>query len=209
MIRLGLRNRPYLLVAAAVGLAFGVVAHAVAADLPASILLGWCAAAVAHMAATGFGMLRASPDSIRRRAEQLDEGEAAVLGGSLAAAIASLGGIIWFLVLHTSSGGVIGIVLPIATILISWSFVQMLFAVRYAHEYWQQDGGLKFPGEEPPDFPDFLYFALTIGMTFQTSDVAITARNIRRLALLHALVSFLFNVVIVAMTVNLASGLVE
>ncbi|MDB5314229.1 MAG: hypothetical protein JWO26_3661 [Rhodospirillales bacterium] len=208
-MKLGLRHRPYLLVAAGVGLLLGIIAHVIAADLPASILLGWCGAATAHIAATGVAMLRASPESIRRRAEQLDEGEAAVLGGSLVAAIASLGGIMWFLVLHHTEKGPLQIGLPIVTIAISWTFLQMLFAVRYAHEFWQQDGGLDFPGKEPPDFPDFLYFAFTLGMTFQTSDVEISAREIRRLALLHALVSFLFNVVIVAMTVNLASGLVK
>ncbi len=209
MTRLGLHHRPYLLVAAACGLLVGFAAHAIAADLPASLLLGWCGAAIAHMALTIIFMLRASPETIRSRAELLDEGEAAVLGASLAAAIASLAGIIWFLVLHNTDAGYFEIGLPIATIVISWSFVQTLFAVRYAHEYWQLEGGLEFPGREPPDFADFLYFAVTIGMTFQTSDVSIVGRSIRRLVLLHALVAFLFNVVIVAMTVNLASGLVR
>jgi len=206
---LGLRHRPYLLVAAGAGLVLGIVAHTIAADLPASLLLGWCGAAITHMTLTGYAMLHANPESIRRRAEQLDEGEAAVLGASLAAAIASLGGIMWFLVLHNTNGTAFEIALPIVTIAISWTFVQMLFAVRYAHEFWQHDGGFEFPGKEPPDFPDFLYFAFTIGMTFQTSDVEISGRGLRRLTLLHALVAFLFNVVIVAMTVNLASGLVK
>ncbi|MBR0656525.1 DUF1345 domain-containing protein [Plastoroseomonas arctica] len=209
VMRLGLRHRPYLLVAAGVGLVLGVIAHGFIAELANSLLLGWCGAAVTHMALTGYAMTRATPESIRRRAEQLDEGETAVLCGSLAAAIASLGGVMWYLVLHHDDAGPFEISLAIGTIAISWTFVQMLFAVRYAHEYWQQDGGLDFPGKEPPDFTDFLYFAFTIGMTFQTSDVDVSARDIRRLTLVHALVSFLFNVVIVAMTVNLTSGLVK
>jgi uncharacterized membrane protein len=99
------------------------------------------------------------------------------------------------------------------TIAISWGFVHHLFGVRYAHEYWQMGGrGLDFPkgieGEERPDFTDFLYFAFTIGMTFQTSDVAVSARLLRQLTLVHALVSFLFNAVIVAAAVNLAASLV-
>lgn len=206
---LGLHHRPYLLASAAGGVVLGVIAHLVIADIATALLLGWCGAAVAHMALTARAMISATPETIRRRAEQLDEGEAAVLGGSLAAAIAALGSVVWYLILRNADATSAEVALAIATIAISWTFVQSLFAVRYAHEYWQQDGGLDFPGKEPPDFSDFLYLAFTLGMTFQTSDVAISARNIRRLALLHAIVAFLFNVVIVATAVNLASSMVK
>jgi uncharacterized membrane protein len=88
------------------------------------------------------------------------------------------------------------------------------FAFRYAHEYYQTDsdspginGGLEFPGETRPDYLDFLYFALVIGMTFQVSDVEISSRPLRRLAMVHGLLSFLFNTIIVALTVNLAAGM--
>ena len=209
MTGLGLHHRPYLLASAGLGLVLGLGTHLVITDGPTALLLGWCGAALMHMGLTAFAMTRASPETIRRRAEQLDEGEAAVLGGSLVAAVASLGGGTWYLVLRHSGASPAEVALAIATIAISWLFVQTLFAVRYAHEYWQQDGGLNFPGKEPPDFSDFLYFAFTMGMTFQTSDVAISGRGLRRLALLHALVAFLFNVVIVATAVNLASGLVK
>jgi uncharacterized membrane protein len=83
-----------------------------------------------------------------------------------------------------------------------------MFAVRYAHEYWQADGGLEFPGGEAPDFSDFLYYAFTIGMTFQTSDIAVSNRLLRRLTLVHALVAFLFNVVILAAAVNVTASMV-
>ena len=68
-------------------------------------------------------------------------------------------------------------------------------------------GGLEFPGEKQPDYLDFLYFSLVLGMTFQVSDVQITARKFRRLATLHGLLSFLFNTIILALTVNIAGGL--
>jgi uncharacterized membrane protein len=100
------------------------------------------------------------------------------------------------------------------TLLLSWLMTQFTFAFRYAHEYYsitgtgpQMDGGLSFPGEDHPDYLDFLYFALVIGMTFQVSDVAITARKLRRLAALHGFLGFLFNTVILALTVNITSGL--
>ena len=90
---------------------------------------------------------------------------------------------------------------------------QVLFALRYAHEYYNGptdgpvDGGLAFPSEPHPDYWDFLYFSVVLGMTFQVSDVNITARKFRRLATLHGLMGFVFNTVIIALTVNLASGL--
>ncbi len=88
------------------------------------------------------------------------------------------------------------------------------FAFRYAHEYYEApagaekvDGGLQFPGEEQPDYLDFLYFSMVLGMTFQVSDVQITSRKFRRLATVHGLLSFLFNTIILALTVNIAAGL--
>jgi uncharacterized membrane protein len=97
---------------------------------------------------------------------------------------------------------------------LSWLVTHVTFAFRYAHEYYARDaggpdldGGLEFPLEKAPDYLDFLYFALVLGMTFQVSDVQITSRKLRRVATLHGLLSFLFNTVIVAFTVNIAAGL--
>ena len=101
------------------------------------------------------------------------------------------------------------------TLFLSWLVTHALFALRYAHEYYQRsvaiapkvDGGLEFPGDEMPDYSDFLYFSLVLGMTFQVSDVQITSRKLRRLATVHGLIGFLFNTVIIALTVNIASSL--
>jgi uncharacterized membrane protein len=100
------------------------------------------------------------------------------------------------------------------TLFVSWLVTQIVFALRYAHEYYQRsspahsiDGGLDFPGDQKPDYWDFLYFAMVLGMTFQVSDVQITSRKLRRLAIVHGLIGFLFNTVIIALTVNIASSL--
>jgi uncharacterized membrane protein len=102
----------------------------------------------------------------------------------------------------------------VLTLLLSWLMLQTTFAFRYAHEFYtispgrnDPDGGLTFPDEPEPDYFDFLYFSLVLGMTFQVSDVQITARKLRRLAALHGLLSFLFNAVIIALTVNIAASL--
>ena len=105
-------------------------------------------------------------------------------------------------------------ILVAVTLFVSWLMTHTTFAFRYAHEYYEVDdgaagicGGLEFPGEKRPDYLDFLYFSLVLGMTFQVSDVQITARKFRRLAAAHGLLSFLFNTIILALTVNIAAGM--
>jgi uncharacterized membrane protein len=101
--------------------------------------------------------------------------------------------------------------LVVLTLLASWLMTHVTFTFRYAHEYYGTDprhaGGMRFPGEKTPDYLDFLYFSLGLGTTFQVSDVEILARRVRHLATVHGLMSFLFNTVILALTVNLAAGL--
>ena len=107
------------------------------------------------------------------------------------------------------------VALVAGTLLLSWLLSQVVFGLRYAHEFYSRsgeaeiDGGLEFPGETRPDYFDFVYFAVVLGMTFQVSDVQITSRKLRRLALVHGLLGFMFNTVIIALTVNLASGLLS
>ncbi len=100
------------------------------------------------------------------------------------------------------------------TLFASWLMTHTVFAMRYAHEYYdivpgqtEIDRGLEFPGETDPDYWDFFYFALVLGMTFQVSDVQITSRMLRRVATVHGLLGFLFNTVIIALTVNIGAGL--
>jgi uncharacterized membrane protein len=207
-MRIGLRHRPVMVVAGVAGLALALLHEVLGVGPVAAGLLGWCLATLVYCVPVYVLMRNASPEMLRVQAERMDESEAAVLGASIVAALASLAGVGWFLAMRGPLEPWEA-VLPLVTIVLSWSFIHLAFAVRYAHEYWQWDGGIAFPGEERPLFSDFLYLAFTIGMTFQTSDVAFTSRMLRRVALTHALVSFLFNVVIIAAAVNLAAGLVH
>jgi uncharacterized membrane protein len=106
------------------------------------------------------------------------------------------------------------VALVAGTLFLTWLMTHTSFAFRYAHEYYSMDrggpdvdGGLQFPGEDRPDYLDFLYFALVLGMTFQVSDVQITSRPLRRLASVHGLLGFLFNTIILALSVNIAAGM--
>jgi len=99
------------------------------------------------------------------------------------------------------------IALAIASVALAWLSVHTVFLLRYARIYFTPpDGGIDFGGE-PPDYRDFAYLALTIGMTFQVSDTDLTAKRVRRVALHHALLSYLFGTVIVAITVSSVAGL--
>jgi uncharacterized membrane protein len=108
------------------------------------------------------------------------------------------------------------IVMAVVAVTCSWSLIHTLFTLRYAHLYYRPDAcingaegsGLQFPGDRHPDLLDFAYFSFIIGMTFQVSDVSITSRRIRRLVLVHSLLSFVYNTVIVAFTINIVSGII-
>jgi len=104
--------------------------------------------------------------------------------------------------------------LAMVTILLSWAFVHTIFSLHYAHEYYgerrdKKVGGLRFPGDAQPDYWDFFYFSLVIGMTSQVSDVAITSRVIRRMVAVHGALAFLFNVAVLALTVSMISNLIK
>jgi uncharacterized membrane protein len=111
------------------------------------------------------------------------------------------------------------VILSIASVSCSWFLVHTIFAFRYAHLYYtckkeevidkECRGGLEFPNDKAPDYLDFAYFSFGIGMTFQVSDVQVTSGIIRRLTLLHALISFLFNTTFVALIINIIAGLIQ
>lgn len=94
----------------------------------------------------------------------------------------------------------------------SWFIVHTVFVFRYAHFYYgtgqKPIGGLDFPGDHAPDYLDFAYFSFVIGMTSQVSDVQITSSVMRRLALVHGILAFAFNAVIIALSINTISGLI-
>ena len=202
-MRTRLRQRPVLLAAVAAGVAAGPLA-ALFVPASAAVLVGWCAAATVYVVVSLRSMSLATPEGMRRRAALLEEGKWAVLAASVAAAVASLGAVVVDLTAAWGSPA-----LAAVTILLSWSFVHVLFAGHYAHDYWLAGSGLEFPGNERPDYAEFLYLAFVVGMTCQVSDVTTASAAMRRLVLLHGLVSFLFNAVIVGAAVNIAAGVVR
>ena len=198
---------------------FGVAVIALAPfeiRLPTRLLIGWDAGIALYLGLIHTTMGRCDIDHIRRRAAEQDEGAMVVLLLSMAATFASLVAIVFELggskqAPHDQA--VAQALLAMATIVLSWTFVHTIFALHYAHEYYGERrdgiiGGLTFPEDKVPDYWDFLYFSLVIGMTSQVSDVAITSKSIRRLAAAHGALSFFFNLTVLALTVNMVSSLI-
>lgn len=209
------RMHAKLVVAAIVGIVIGVTMP-LALRLPTRILAGWDIGVAVYLVLTCVMFFRSDVDGIRRRAAGQDEGAFAILLLTIAATLASVVAIIFELggVKHESSSGAIhNVLIAATTIVLSWAFVHTIFASHYAHEYYGERrdgkiGGLNFPGDEDPDYWDFLYFSLVIAMTSQVSDVAISSRVIRRVAAMHGVLSFFFNLTILALTVNMISNVI-
>ena len=172
------------------------------------LLVGWDIYVGLYLALVAHLMSGAEIERIRARAAVEDEGQFAILVLTVVAALASLGAI--FSELGIGAGRrPAHVVLAALTILLSWAFIHTIFALHYAHEFYDEDigGGLAFPGgETEPDYWDFVYFSFVIGMTSQVSDVGVTHKEIRRTVAAHGVVSFVFNAALLALTVNIAAS---
>jgi uncharacterized membrane protein len=169
-----------------------------------------------------IGLRKESPEDIKRRAKIQDAGKWTVLSLALVAATASLVVIASEMPLVKTATGIeqaVRVLFVIYTIVVSWAFINTLFAFHYAHDFYIDldlsapptspvSPGLIFPGGQSPTYGDFLYFSFTIGMTFQVSDVQIADAEIRRVALLHGISSFLYSTGILALAINLVAGLI-
>ncbi len=143
---------------------------------------------------------------ISRVAAYQDDGRFLMLLLTGAGAFASLAAIVAELGL--AGRGAPQLILAMVTIALSWATIHSTFALHYAHEYYRdgKGSGLKFPGDEPPDYWDFVYFAFVIGISAEVSDVSVTSKVIRRTVTAHGIASFLFNTALLALTVNIAAS---
>jgi uncharacterized membrane protein len=180
-----------------------------------NLLIAWDATAVVFIVYSLYRMLTADPQRIRKRSADLDFSDGFLLFLSIAAALASIGGIALDLLGVKDASPEVAffrVMMAIVTILISWTFLHTLFTIHYAHRFYRIPGkgqGLKFaePVEEPI-YWDFLYFSFTIGVAAQTADIGISTVSMRKLALLHAILSFLFNTTILALAINVGASLI-
>ncbi|MGA8171850.1 MAG: DUF1345 domain-containing protein [Methylocystis sp.] len=216
-----IRARPRLLICALIGVTVGLVLpeHMRAAT---RALIAWNVAVILYLVVAARLVARSDHQTVRRRAQFLDEGRLVILLLAIGTACASMGAIIlelgpvknmegWPKAWHLG--------LTILTVVDSWLFMHLTFAFHYAHEYYdealaspekklEERGGLIFPGSEPPGYVDFLYYAYVIGLASQTADVCTASRGMRVLTAVHGTLSFFYNLAIMGLTVNIASGFI-
>jgi uncharacterized membrane protein len=205
------RSRPRLFSSGAVGIVVVALVALTNWRLATRLLVGWDVAVALYLALAFQMIARAEVHHIRRRAGQQDEGRFAILILTVASALASLGAI--FAELGASARGTdahhpFPLVLATVTIVLSWAFIHVMFALHYAHEFYEgAGGGINFPGaDREPDYWDFVYFSFVIGMTSQVSDVTVSSKQVRRTVAAHGVVSFMFNAALLALTVNIAAS---
>ncbi|MCU7730817.1 DUF1345 domain-containing protein [Actinoplanes sp. KI2] len=174
-----------------------------------AILVGWAVAAGGLLVWVWRISWPCDSDGTKRLAE--DEGRTHVTDASvLGAAVASLAAVVDALAgsgMHDAVGVATG-VLGVVVVVLSWALVNMVFALKYARLYYSGgDGGIEFGQGKPPTYSDFAYVAFTVGMSFAISDTQVVDTSIRKVALGHAVLSFLFGTVVIAVAVNVVTNL--
>jgi len=179
------------------------------------LLIGWNVGAGLYLLLAARMMFWSSHERMRTRALEQDVGRIIILAVVVTVALLSLAAIVAELAVAKDMQGTprfAHMMLAALTVLTSWAFTQVMFSLHYAHDYYAAEVrgysvGLDFPGGHAPDYGDFLYFACVIGTSGQTADVSFTNRTMRRTGLVHCILAFFFNTTLLALTVNIASGL--
>ncbi|SEM76471.1 DUF1345 domain-containing protein [Mucilaginibacter sp. P25] len=186
-------------------------------------LLTWLTYSLVSLTLSALTIFKVHPSTMHHDAHAQDSSKTLVFLFAIFASVASLFAIVLLLKNGTENDLrqlTFHVLLSLACVVTSWILVHTIFTFRYAHFYYCdvedgsdnkafKPGGLEFPNEPKPDYLDFAYFSFVIGMTFQVSDVQVTSRRIRRLALLHGLLAFSFNTIIVALSINVIAGIVQ
>jgi uncharacterized membrane protein len=211
-----LRARPRLFIATAIAIAVGIVLPTSVARQPVTRwLIAWNVGAGLYVLLAAIMMVRSSSHHMRHRAQLQDDGQRTILALVVIATIASLAAIAGELAVVKDMHGFIKgahIALAGATVLTSWAFIQVMFALHYAHDFYAaachgHPPGLQFPEEEHPDYGDFFYFASVIGTSGQTADVSFVSKPLRRIGSLHCILAYLFNTTVLALLINIGASM--
>jgi uncharacterized membrane protein len=182
-------------------------------------IAGWNAFAAMILALDWLIIWTTPQRKIRERAQQEDLSRLLIFIFVVVAACAALFAVGFLIRAHKDQSGghfAVHLLLTLSTVISSWALLHTVYSLRYAHAYYgdsdepgvhQHAGGLLFPGDRPPNYFDFAYFSFVVGMTCQVSDVQITSRRMRRITLIHSILSFGFNTLILALLINTVSGL--
>ena len=206
-------------------LVYGALVGAGVALLPlptawsTQVLLAWCAGSFTFLVLSWWLAVRFDAQRTRARALAQDQSNR-ILSSLLLLSVFISAGAIALMLQHVkdlaAAQRTAHVVLSMLALAASWLLMQTIFAFHYAHLYYQWESrghalgaGLEFPGKQAPDYFDFLYYAHVVGMTSQVSDVVVTARHMRRLTLLHSLAAFAFNMLVLALSINVVAGAMQ
>jgi uncharacterized membrane protein len=210
------RARPRLVIATAIALAVGaLLPTSVASHAATRWLIAWNVGTILYVLLAAIMMIRSSHHHMRHRAQIQDDGQLLILTLVVVSAIASLVAIAGELAVVKDMHGALKaehIALAGLTVLSSWAFIQIMFALHYAHDYYAaachaRPPGLAFPEDDAPDYGDFFYFACVIGTSGQTADVSFTSKPMRRIGSVHCILSYLFNTTVLALLINIGASL--
>lgn len=210
--------RVWLVISAAIGFVFAFLSPSQWGSVVRGIA-GWDVAVIFWIAVVAGLLSQASPHELAQRAVRYNLGWVVILTIVSTAVMASLGAIVQLLAEVKNlplSAKAPHLIASVATISLSWAALHLQYTFHYTHQYYalrkdrvsDESGGMDFPGTPAPTFGDFFYFSITIGATSQTSDVVISSPAIRRVVTVHALLSFAFNTAVLAVTINIAAGVV-
>ena len=176
-------------------------------------LVAWSGGVACFLSLALWLIMTTDANTTRRHCSQQDDNWAVFDVLLLCASVASLAGIVAALIAAGKAQGFLAIALTgtaVLAVILSWSLTHILFTFHYAHLFYYKDrGGIDFHSDEKPDYRDFLYVAVTIGVTFGVSDTDLTAHKMRRAVTGHSLLSFLFSTVIIALSLNVITSLLS
>ena len=210
------RARPRIFIATACAVAVGLfLPQGVASHSVTRWLIAWNAGTGLYVLLAAIMMIRSSSHHMRHRAQLQDDGQLVILFMVVVAAIASLVAIAGELAVVKDMHGITKtahIALAGVTVLTSWAFIQVMFALHYAHDYYaavchSRPAGLQFPDDEAPDYGDFFYVAAIIGTSGQTADVSFVTKPMRRIGSMHCILAYLFNTTVLALLINIGASM--
>jgi uncharacterized membrane protein len=216
-----LARRWRVLLAGAAGVATLFAARSEALPRDLSSLVAWNAANIVYLVTTLRMVWRDDEARVRRRASYEDEGQSVTSAIVLSAVAAGLAATVFALKeskaasAHVSHAPPWAWMFSVSTLVLGWLVVQLVFTLHYAHRYFGDgnkdgsiDGGVKFPGDPPTTYHDFIYMAVCIGASAQVSDFNITSSRFRRLVTFHSLVAFFFNTMVLALGINIIATVI-
>lgn len=205
-----------ILICLVIGVAVYFIVDLENVDSLSHLMIGWDTFSASLIVMSWITFFITKSKQIREQSKVQDTSRTIIFIIILVSTVASILAVLLMIVTkkENSSGISWRLLTAIFGMLLSWFLIHTIFTLRYAHIYYGDHktkpnthaGGLDFPGDEKPEYLDFAYYAFVLGMTFQVSDVQITSKRFRNLALLHGLISFGFNTIMIALTINLIAG---